>query len=40
MMIMKRPISIATPIVVLYHCVFAEIPANAEPLFAVPEVYA
>jgi hypothetical protein len=38
-MIMKNlPKSIAKPLVVLYQRVFAEIPANAEPLFPVPEV--
>ena len=36
--IRKRPISIAIPIVVLYQYVFAEIPANAEPLFPVADV--
>ncbi len=34
----KRPSSIAIPMVELYQSVFAEIPANAEPLFPVPEV--
>jgi len=39
--IMKnRPISMAAPIVTLYHFVFALRPANADPLFAVPDVKA
>ena len=38
MIIMKRPTSIAIPIVVLYQNVFAEIPANADPLLPVAEV--
>ena len=36
--IRKRPTSIAKPIVVLYQYVFAEIPANADPLLPVPDV--
>src|SRR5690349_24500803 len=40
MIIMNRPTSIATPIVVLYQSVFAEIPAKAEPLFPAPDVNA
>ena len=36
--IKKRPNNIAIPIVELYQSVFAEMPANAEPLFAAPEV--
>src|SRR5262245_29040555 len=38
MIIKKRPTSIAAPIVELYQYVFAEIPANADPLFPVPDV--
>ncbi len=38
MIIMKRPISIVTPIVVLYQRVFAEMPAKAEPLFPAASV--
>ena len=38
--IMKRPKSVAKPMVVLYQRVFAEIPANAEPLLPVAEVKA
>ena len=40
MIIMKRPTSIAIPIVVLYQRVSAEIPANADPLLPVPETNA
>src|SRR5262249_8255738 len=40
MIIKKRPSSMAKPIVVLYQYVFAEIPANADPLLPVPEVKA
>ena len=40
MMAMNRPRSIAMPSVVLYQGVFAESPANAEPLLPVPDVYA
>src|SRR3989442_4813272 len=36
----KRPISIANPIVRLYHGVLALRPANALPLFPVPLAYA
>src|SRR5262249_53945589 len=36
----KRPMSIAKPRVVLYQGVFAPRPANADPLFPVPEVNA
>ncbi len=36
----KRPISMARPMVVLKNGVFALSPANAEPLLAVPELYA
>jgi hypothetical protein len=38
--IMKRPNSIASPIVVLYQSVLALSPANAEPLLPVPDVKA
>ena len=38
MIAMKRPSSIATPIVVLYQGVLADRPAKAEPLLPVPEV--
>ena len=37
MMIMNRPSIIAKPIVVLYHLVFADMPAKAEPLLPVPD---
>ena len=40
MIVMNRPSSIATPIVVLYQGVLADSPAKAEPLLPVPEVYA
>jgi hypothetical protein len=40
MIMKKRPSSIAKPMVVLYQYVFAEIPANADPLLPVPEVKA
>ena len=40
MIMKKRPTNIAMPIVVLYQSVLAEMPAKAEPLFAVPEVKA
>src|SRR5215213_9471649 len=36
--IMNRPKSIATPRLVLYQYVFAEMPAKAEPLLPVPDV--
>ena len=38
MITMKRPRSIASPIVVLYQGVLADRPANADPLLPVPEV--
>ena len=36
--IMKRPISMVMPIVVLYQSVLAEMPAKAEPLLPAPSV--
>ena len=38
--IRKRPASMDMPGVTVYQCVFALIPANAEPLFPVADVYA
>src|SRR5258705_1804090 len=40
MIIMKRPVNIVMPIVVLYQRVFADMPANADPLLAAPSVKA
>src|SRR2546425_5078088 len=37
MIIMNRPMSVAAPIVELYHGVLAFSPANAEPLLPVPD---
>jgi len=39
MIIKKRPMSIAKPMVTLYQGVLAVMPAKAEPLFPVPEAY-
>ena len=36
----KRPSSIAIPVMVLYQWVFALMPANADPLFPIDDVYA
>lgn len=40
MIIKNRPTNIAAPIVELYQSVFADIPANADPLLPVPDVNA
>src|ERR1700730_6540466 len=40
MIIMKRPMSVAAPIVELYHFVLAFRPANADPLLPVPDANA
>src|SRR5438309_11535238 len=40
MIMKKRPMSVASPIVTLYQCVFALRPPNADPLFPVADVNA